>query len=73
MARKYHFACNVNEDGDVAALCFRRPRAINLRVASWTIRTEAVTCPRCRARLEGLRIAEAVRHASEEYAEASAP
>jgi hypothetical protein len=33
----------------VSALCFKRPRAIDLRVATWTNRDEAVTCPKCLA------------------------
>ena len=47
----YHFACAINDNGDVSALCFLRPRAINLKVALWTNRVGAVTCPRCKDRL----------------------
>ncbi len=36
-------------NGDVSARCFKRPRAIDLRRASWTLRAEAVTCPKCLA------------------------
>lgn len=45
----YHMAAKIRPDGAVSALCYKRPRAINLRVATWTIRPEAVTCPKCRA------------------------
>ena len=49
----YHFAAKVNERGDVSALCYTRPHAINLkRGQSWTHRAEAVTCPRCRKLLK---------------------
>lgn len=49
--RPYHMAHLVREDGQVSALCFERPRAIDLTRARWTIRPEAVTCPKCRAKL----------------------
>lgn len=45
--KKYHRASLVNERGGVSALCFKRPRSINLSHALWTIRDEAVTCPKC--------------------------
>lgn len=45
--RVYHMASKINENGDVSALCFARPRAINLSVATWTNRKDAVTCPKC--------------------------
>ena len=50
----YHFGCAINDNGDVAALCFSRHRAINLKVASWTNRPQAVTCPKCRKLLAAL-------------------
>lgn len=46
--RPYHRASLINPDGGVSALCFKVPRAIDLKTANWTIRDEAVTCPRCR-------------------------
>ena len=49
--RIIHRAQFIADDGGVSALCFSSPRAINLRVASWTIRSEAVTCRRCIAML----------------------
>jgi hypothetical protein len=45
----YHRASLVNENGDMSALCFKSPRAIDLSKATWTIRDDAVTCPKCRA------------------------
>ncbi len=45
--KKYHMADLVRDGGKVSALCFKRPRAINLNVALWTNRTEAVTCKKC--------------------------
>jgi len=58
----YHWASKINSDGDVSALCYVKPRAINYaRGQSWTNREEAVTCPRCRrllrAKKEGARTA----------------
>lgn len=43
----YHRAKSIRGDGAVSALCFKRPRAINLAVASWVMRDDAVTCPKC--------------------------
>lgn len=44
----YHKADLINKrTGAVSALCFAKPRSINLEVAAWTIRDEAVTCPKC--------------------------
>jgi len=45
----YHRASKVNAKGQVSALCFKSPRAIDLKKALWTIRDEAVTCQKCRA------------------------
>jgi hypothetical protein len=45
--KKCHMAYQVNEKGGVTALCFLSPRAINLKVATWTNREEDVTCPKC--------------------------
>lgn len=47
----YHFATKVSASGDVSALCFKVPRAINLKRALWTNRAEAVTCPKCKLAL----------------------
>lgn len=45
--KKYHKAALFRQDGSVSALCFRRPRAIDLRYALWTIDDNAVTCGEC--------------------------
>ena len=50
--KTYHFADKIDEDGNVSALCFKAPKAIDLGRASWTIRAEAVTCRRCKAALK---------------------
>ena len=42
-----HMAKMVNDKGDVSPLCAARPRRINLKVATWTNRAEAVTCKKC--------------------------
>lgn len=51
MTRPVHKAKHLRADGCVSALCSKTPRAIDLKRASWTIRNEAVTCPRCLALL----------------------
>jgi len=43
-----HRAKHIRADGAVSALCFAAPRKINLRQATWTLRDDAVTCPKCR-------------------------
>lgn len=48
---KIHMAKLISANGNVSPLCAKRPRAINLKVASWTNRPEAVTCPKCIALL----------------------
>lgn len=45
--RKYHYAAFVRAGGGISALCFRRPMVIDMRKATWTIRREVVTCPKC--------------------------
>ena len=42
-----HRAAQVNPYGGVSALCFKKPRAINLKMALWSIRDPAVTCKKC--------------------------
>lgn len=44
----YHLAAKFREDGAVSALCFKSLRPINLNIALWTIRPEAVTCLKCK-------------------------
>lgn len=46
--KTYHRGDKINQHGGVSALCFAKPRAIDLRRALWTNRDEAVTCPKCR-------------------------
>lgn len=45
--RKYHYATFVRKGGAISALCFTRPRAIDMRKATWTISAAAVNCQRC--------------------------
>lgn len=47
--RKYHLASHFRKhgDGSISALCFKKPRRINLQQAYWTIRPAAVTCEAC--------------------------
>ena len=52
LTKKYHLAKYVNKNGCVSSLCFAKPRPINLDVALWTNRPEAVTCPKCLALLK---------------------
>lgn len=59
MSKRYHKASKVNQRGGVSALCFAQPRSIDLSRASWTIRDEAVTCPRCRKLLQQIAEVEA--------------
>ena len=47
--RIVHLAQGVRDDGAVSAACFKSPRAIDMRRASWVLRPEAVTCPKCKA------------------------
>lgn len=46
-----HMAALISRTGGISPLCAPTPRRINLKRASWTIRAEAVTCARCRAKL----------------------
>lgn len=43
----YHLAYRIDLRGKVSALCYKRPRAINLSQASWTLVDEEVTCKKC--------------------------
>ncbi len=45
--KKYHNAHLIGQDGSVSALCFTRPRAIDLARALWTTDDDAVTCKKC--------------------------
>ena len=44
-----HFAAKIRADGAVSPLCAKKPRALDLTQSTWTLRREAVTCPRCLA------------------------
>jgi hypothetical protein len=45
----YHIASKMNDEGEVSALCYKKPKAINLqRGQSWTLVPETATCSRCR-------------------------
>ena len=46
-----HRANKLAPSGDVSALCFKRPRSINLKVSTWTLHDRFVTCPKCLALL----------------------
>jgi hypothetical protein len=47
----YHRGVLVNEYGRVSALCFVRPQPIDLGRASWTMRDDGVTCPKCKLKI----------------------
>ena len=49
--RVVHRAKMIAPNGDVSALCFARPHPIDLSQATWTNRDEAVTCPKCLAKI----------------------
>lgn len=44
-----HKAALIGKGSKVSPLCAARPRAIDLRRATWTLRWAAVTCERCLA------------------------
>jgi hypothetical protein len=46
-----HFGAKIRADGAVSAACFKMPHPIDPKRASWTIRTDAVTCARCKRAL----------------------
>lgn len=52
-AKIVHRAAVIAHDGRVSARCYKKPRAIDLRVVSWTIRDEAVTCTKCKRIVQG--------------------
>lgn len=47
-----HLATKLNANGAASALCFAKPRAINMKVATWTTDSAAVTCEKCIDELE---------------------
>lgn len=47
-----HRAKYIAPNGDVSALYFNKPHAIDLAKATWTNRDDAVTCKKCKERRE---------------------
>lgn len=47
--RMRHKGDKINSKGGVSALCFDRPRAINMKKATWVMGDDGVTCPKCLA------------------------
>lgn len=48
VGRLYHRADKINPSGAISALCYPTPRAIpTTGRETWTLRDEAVTCPKC--------------------------
>ena len=45
--KKYHMADKINQRGGVSALCFSKPRSIDLTRSSWTNQQKYVTCEKC--------------------------
>ena len=45
--RLVHLAKLISEAG-VSALCFKKPRAIDMTRDTWTTDPSSVTCPKCR-------------------------
>ena len=45
--RMRHRGDKISEQGDVSALCFKRPRAIDMQRASWVLSDSGVTCAKC--------------------------
>lgn len=43
-----HRAKFISPDGAVSPLCAKKPKAINLKVTTWTNRANAVTCEKCK-------------------------
>jgi hypothetical protein len=52
--RTAHKAVKFAPNGDASALCFDKPRAINMHSATWVLQDCAVTCKRCLAKLKQL-------------------
>lgn len=50
-----HLAGRVRGDGAISAACYRTPKPIDLAISTWTIRPDAVTCPKCRRVIDGKR------------------
>jgi hypothetical protein len=50
--RTRHRGDKINPRGGVSALCFPKPRAIDMKRATWVMSDDAVTCPKCRALID---------------------
>lgn len=50
--KTYHMASKIGPNGEVSALCFKKPRAISGRGQTWTTTKSAVTCEKCISALE---------------------
>lgn len=50
MPRTIHMASKTSELG-VSALCFATPRAIDMKRATWTLIEKAVSCAKCKRKL----------------------
>lgn len=46
-----HLAKLIAPNGNVSPACATTPRMLNLKRETWTIREEAVTCKKCKAKL----------------------
>ena len=49
ISRMRHRGDKINAQGSVSALCFPKPRAIDMKRDTWVMNDDAVTCPKCRA------------------------
>lgn len=45
--RTVHKAKKIRFDGAASALCFTKPRAIDMKRATWVMHDDAVTCKKC--------------------------
>lgn len=48
----YHLAHLMSPGGRVSPLCAGRPRPLDLTRELWTLRPEAVTCPKCLEKIQ---------------------
>lgn len=51
--RVRHRGDKIDPKGRVSALCYPKPRAIDMKRATWVMTDEAVTCPKCLALIRG--------------------
>lgn len=57
--RSRHRGDKINEHGEVSALCFKRPRAIDMKRASWVLSDSGVTCPKCLLAINARKVSKA--------------